>query len=232
MAALSISDRATPATYSPIVGTGSALKNNKQWSLYTQLIHYVQTQNKEQIHVYPASHISMTLRVVRSPLQYLWTRDQRLNQFMIFIPPRVVSSSVDHISMLDHILYGNPFDRRALNRDDRCRLSRCLFDPAALLQQLVMVILDERHALERQTDGTSTVQWRWDTTLKCVPEGSRSGIEQAPPFLLEHSRDEIRRVDVRRSLISARDKCESVIIETEGLYSERTLTQDDLRSCL
>lgn len=79
--------------------------------------------------------------------QDLRASDKRLNQLSVVVPPRVLAPAVLHVRVLDHVLHLHPLHGRPLDRDDGRRLWRSLFRLCRLLQELLVVPLEERHAL-------------------------------------------------------------------------------------
>lgn len=116
----------------------------------------------------------------------------------------MLAAAVLHIRVRYHRLHRRKLNARALNRNHRRALLRRtpLQLGLRLAADRVVVSLQERHALKRETDRTRPVHWGWDTALKRVSQRSHPRIEQRRAFFLQHFLDKVRGEDGRGRLIS------------------------------
>ena len=104
--------------------------------------------------------------------------------------------------MLHHRLHGHPLQRAPLDRDHRRALPGRTLDPSRLRSQPRVVVLQERHASEGETDRAGAVHRGGDATLEGVPEGGGARVEEGAAFFFEHLGDDVGRVDRRGALVS------------------------------
>jgi hypothetical protein len=137
-----------------------------------------------------------------APSQQRRAPRQRLHQILDARPPRHLSPPVLHVRMRHHRLHRHPLQRAPLDRDHRRALPGRTLDPSRLRAQPRMVVLQERHASEGQTDRAGAVHRGGHAALECVAERGRARVKEGAAFFLEHLGDDVGRVDRRGGLVS------------------------------
>jgi hypothetical protein len=121
----------------------------------------------------------------------------------VLLPPRLLPAALLDIRVRDHLVDGDPAERRALHRDRRGAVRPRRARPRGLRAQRGVVLLAEAHAAQREPHRARAVQRRRDVALQGVAEVRGARVEERAALLLEHLREHVERVHARRALAPA-----------------------------